>query len=144
MIWLKEILKEREDAEELLKLVGSEIEKRYGAGAKRANEYEREIAKLKDEIASVKKEHAIEKEIMAQGGRNARAVRALIEESMVETDDGGKVIKVDLERIKKSDPYLFKELKNVVEGSPEDKGSRRKSERSVFFESARRAAGIKG
>jgi len=35
-------------------------------------------------------------------------------------------------------------LKNAVEGSPEDKGSRKKTERNVFFESARRAAGIKG
>ena len=144
MIWLKELLKEREDADELVKLIGSEVEKRYGMGARRSNEYEKEIAMLRGEIASVRKEHAIEKEIMAQGGRNAKAVRALMEENMVETDAEGRIVRIDLDKIKKSDPYLFKEIKNVMEGSPQDKSSRRKSERNVFFESARRAAGIKG
>jgi len=144
MTWLKEMLKTREDADELFKNIEYEIEKRYGQGAKRIKDYEREIGRLKDEIASVKKEHAIEKEIMAQGGRNARAIRALIEDDMLEVNSEGKIVRMDIEKIKKSDPYLFKELKNAVEGSPEDKGSRKKTERNVFFESARRAAGIKG
>ena len=48
-----------------------------------------------------------------------------------------------MEKIKKSDPYLFKEIKKAVEGTPENKGGRRKSERNIFFESAKKAAGIK-
>ena len=143
MEWLKEMLKNEKNAEELFELIKGGIEKRYGEGAKKAEDYEKEIEGLKNEIASVKKEYAIEKEIMAQGGRNAKAVRALIEDDMLEFDENGKLISVDIEKIKKSDPYLFKEIKKAVEGTPENKGGRRKSERNIFFESAKKAAGIK-
>lgn len=143
MEWLKEMLKNEKNAEELFELIKGGIEKRYGEGAKKAEDYEKEIESLKNEIASVKKEYAIEKEIMAQGGRNAKAVRALIEDDMLEFDENGKLISVDIEKIKKSDPYLFKEIKNAVEGTPEDKSRRKKSEKSIFFDSAKRAAGIK-
>lgn len=143
MEWLKEMLKNEKNAEELFELIKGGIEKRYGEDAKKAEDYEKEIEGLKNEIASVKKEYAIEKEIMAQGGRNAKAVRALIEDDMLEFDENGKLISVDIEKIKKSDPYLFKEIKNAVEGTPEDKSRRKKSEKSIFFDSAKRAAGIK-
>ena len=143
MEWLKEMLKKQGSTDELFELIKNEIEKRYGKDAKKNEDYEKEIESLKKEIASVKKEYAIEKEIMAQGGRNAKAVRALIEDDMLEFDEDGKLISVDIEKIKKSDPYLFKEIKNAVEGTPEDKSRRKKNEKSIFFDSAKRAAGIK-
>lgn len=143
MEWLKEILKDEENGEELYERIGGEIKKRWGDNEKSAQEYEKEIEALKNEISSAKRERIIEKEIEAQGGRNTKAIRALIDEDMIETDEEGNIISIDMEKIKKSDPYLFKEIKKAVEGTPENKGGRRKSERNVFFESAKKAAGIK-
>lgn len=143
MEWLKELLKKREDCDELFELISGAIKKRYGQEAKKVGEYEAEIEKLKKEITSVKKEYAIEKEIVAQGGKNAKAIRALIDDNMIELDEEGNIIRIDIEKIKKSDPYLFKEIKNAVEGTPDEKGKRKKAEGNVFFDSARRAAGIK-
>lgn len=143
MEWLREILKDEENGEELYEKIGGEIKERWGDNEKSVQEYEKEIEDLKKEISSAKRERVIEKEIEAQGGRNTKAIRALIEDDMIETDEEGNIVSIDMEKIKKSDPYLFKEIKKAVEGTPENKGGRRKSERNIFFESAKKAAGIK-
>ena len=63
MEWLREILKDEENGEELYEKIGGEIKERWGDNEKSVQEYEKEIEDLKKEISSAKRERVIEKEI---------------------------------------------------------------------------------
>lgn len=143
MEWLKEIVNEAQDKEELIEMITEKISELYVSKEDAEKSGSEEIERLNKEISSIKNEYAIEKEIMAQGGKNAKAIRALIDESMIEVDEKGNITSINMEALKKSDPYLFKEIKTAVEGAEESKESTKKKEKNLFFESARKAAGVK-
>jgi hypothetical protein len=143
MDWLEAIFEEYESKDEIIEKIKEAISNIYVVKEDAEKSSSEEVEKLKKEISDIKNEYAIEKEILSQGGKNPKAVRALIDETMIKYDEEGNIISIDMEEIKKSDPYLFKEIKNVVEGAEESKMTAKKSDKNLFFESARKAAGIK-
>lgn len=97
---------------------------------------------MKENFENEKAQALIEKDILEQGGRNAKAIMALLSDEDIIKDENGRITGVDITRIKESAPYLFKEISQKVEGTGAVKERRKKSDRQ-FIESAMRAAGIR-
>lgn len=88
--------------------------------SERGSELESKIKALEEKNAKAKAEHekqvhalrldaALESAISKAKGKNTRAIRALIEEDKLSFLDDGSLYGLDLDAIKKSDPYLFEE-----------------------------------
>lgn len=77
------------------------------------------------ELAESRKMAAIEREILAAGGRNVKAILALIDLEEV-TFDGKKLKGLDLEAVKAEAPYLFHEKEKKTQGTGTAKGHTKK------------------
>ena len=114
-----------------------------------------DVKKLKDDVAAwekkynadmatVKKEAAVDMAILKAGGRNAKAIKALLDMDKISINDDGGIEGLDIEGLKESDGYLFdletKELRGT--GTPEG-GGRKTGPFDGFMAAARAAAGIR-
>ena len=85
------------------------------------------------ELAENRKIAAIEREILAAGGRNVKAILALIDTEEV-SFDGKKLQGLDLNAVKAEAPYLFHEKENRTKGTGMTKGyTRKENEISAAF-----------
>jgi hypothetical protein len=78
----------------------------------KTSEYESRIAELgkakENEIIAIKRDYEIEKALSLAGARNSKATRALLDESKITYKDGTIAgLSEEIERIRKSDDYLF-------------------------------------
>lgn len=152
--WLEELIENCQSGEELFETICEYIEENcilideedekvskseYDSVI---SKYEKEISDLRESFENEKTQALIEKDILEQGGRNAKAIMALLSDEDFIKDESGKITGVDITRIKESAPYLFKEISQKVEGTGAVKERRKKSDRQ-FMESAMRAAGIR-
>lgn len=64
-------------------------------------------AKYDAEIAKIKLNSALDSAITAAGGKNAKAIKALLDVEKLKLKNDGTVEGLDLESVKKSDSYLF-------------------------------------
>ena len=108
-----------------------------------AEKYEGIIKEMKESAEKEKRDKIIEEEILKSGGRNVKAVLAVVEEEDLIKDEHGNVIGIDLSTVKEKEPYLFKEKEEKVEGTGVTLKGRDKKNDFKFTESARRAAGLK-
>ncbi len=152
--WLEDLIENCQSSEELFEMICEYIDENFtltdGEDEKVPkseydsviSRYEKEINDLKENFENEKAQAIIEKDILEQGGRNAKAIGALLNDEDIIKDENGRVTGVDITRIKESAPYLFKEISQKVEGTGAVKERRKKSDRQ-FMESALRAAGIR-
>lgn len=153
--WLDDLFEECESKEELSELVKEYIEENYilaeeeGEKVTKAEydatveKYEGIIKEMKENAEKEKRDKMIEEEIVKNGGRNVKAVLAVVEEEDLIKDEQGNVIGIDLSTVKEREPYLFKEKEEKVEGTGVTLKGREKKRDFKFAESARRAAGLK-
>ncbi len=153
--WLDDLFEECESKEELSELVKEYIEENYipseeeGEKVTKAEydatveKYEGIIKEMKENAEKEKRDKMIEEEIVKNGGRNVKAVLAVVEDEDLIKDEQGNVIGIDLSAVKEREPYLFKEKEEKVEGTGVTLKGRKKNENFKFAESARRAAGLK-
>jgi len=151
MEWLEKLFSECESNEELMETIKEYIEENYNADSedfiereeyeKMKDQYEEEIKRLKEEIEKEHINNMLENQIKAEGGKNAKAIMAVMEEENFLKDEEGKITGIDLTSVKEKAPYLFYEMAEKVEGTGVRKEVK-KAERNRFMESARRAAGI--
>ena len=153
--WLDDLFEECESKEELSELVKEYIEENYilaeeeGEKVTKAEydatveKYEGIIKEMKENAEKEKRDKMIEEEIVKNGGRNVKAVLAVVEEEDLIKDENGNVIGINLSIVKEREPYLFKEKEEKVEGTGVTLKGREKKRDFKFAESARRAAGLK-
>lgn len=152
--WLEELIESCQSSEELFETICEYIDENFilidddeekvskSEYDSVISKYEKEISELKESFENEKAQALIEKDILEQGGRNAKAIMALLSDEDIIKDESGRITGVDITRIKESAPYLFKEISQKVEGTGAVKERRKKSDRQ-FMESAMRAAGIR-
>ena len=77
---------------------------------------EREKTLAEEALQNAKKIAAMEKAILEAGGKNAKAILALIDADEVTMNEKGELEGLDLEAVKAEAPYLFKEEKTKGTG----------------------------
>lgn len=76
-----------------------------------------------EEMQALRLESALDTAILQAKGRNPLSVKALLDKSKLKLKDDGTVEGLDLEALKKSDPYLFEIESKKDEGSGAGAGS---------------------
>lgn len=109
---LEELFKDIENKEEVVACIRENfIEKEKVAELERRHEQER---------YRLQRDNALNAAILAAGGKNSRAIRALLPLEKIELQEDGTLAGLDLEELKKTDGYLFRteEKKAVGTGAP--------------------------
>lgn len=100
--------------------------------------------KYNNDITNIKKNNAIDIEILKAKGKNIKAIKALIDIDKVKLNNEGILEGLDIESIKKSDSYLFDIEESKTEGTGTPKGSSNLSnENSSLISAFRIGAGLK-
>lgn len=101
--------------------------------------------KYKNDLAAVKKDAAVDAAIMQAKGKNAKAIRALLDLDKVTLREDGTLDGLDLEALKKSDGYLFDTVQTVTRGNGVQSGDGNPAPGNLdsFIANARAAAGLK-
>ena len=99
--------------------------------AENDGELQKAYEKAVEELEAVKKQAAVEKAILEMGGRNVKAILALVDMDEV-TFDGKKGLQgMKLEEIKEDAPYLFHEREERKKGTGVTKSSMKKKEDDI-------------
>lgn len=89
---------------------------------------------LEEELEETRKTAAVEKAILEAGGKNSKAILALIDLSKVYLDGKNVLNGLDLEAVKAEAPYLFYEKEEKTRGTGMTRRQKRKeSEISEAF-----------
>lgn len=78
---------------------------------------EREKTLAEEALQNAKKIAAMEKAILEAGGKNAKAIMALIDADEVTLNEKGELEGMDLEAVKAEAPYLFNEKEEKTKGT---------------------------
>lgn len=78
---------------------------------------EREKTLAEEALQNAKKIAAMEKAILEAGGKNAKAILALIDADDVTMNEKGELEGLDLEAVKAEAPYLFNEKEEKTKGT---------------------------
>lgn len=78
---------------------------------------EREKTLAEEALQNAKKIAAMEKAILEAGGKNAKAILALIDAGEVTLNEKGELEGLDLEAVKAEAPYLFNEKEEKTKGT---------------------------
>ena len=78
---------------------------------------EREKTRAEEALQNAKKIAAMEKAILEAGGKNAKAILALIDADEVTLNEKGELEGLDLEAVKAEAPYLFNEKEEKTKGT---------------------------
>lgn len=78
---------------------------------------EREKTLAEEALQNAKKIAAMEKAILEAGGKNAKAILALIDADEVTLNEKGELEGMDLEAVKAEAPYLFNEKEEKTTGT---------------------------
>ena len=89
--------------------------------------YEEAVA----ELEAVKKQGAVEKAILEAGGKNVKAILALIDMEQVTFDEKKGLQGLDLDAVKEEAPYLFHEKEAKKKGTGMTKGAMKKKEDDI-------------
>ncbi|MEA5082708.1 MAG: phage scaffolding protein [Lachnospiraceae bacterium] len=81
-----------------------ELQKKYD---ELKSKYKAETESLKKKVDDVVKNSAVDMAIYKAKGKNAKAIKALIDMEKVTVKEDGTIMGLDLESIKKTDGYLF-------------------------------------
>lgn len=78
---------------------------------------EREKTLAEEALQNAKKIAAMEKAILEAGGKNAKAILALIDADEVTLNEKGELEGLELEEVKAEAPYLFNEKEEKTKGT---------------------------
>ena len=78
---------------------------------------DREKTLAEEALQNAKKIAAMEKAILEAGGKNAKAILALIDADEVTMNEKGELEGLDLEAVKAEAPYLFNEKEEKTKGT---------------------------
>lgn len=92
----------------------------------RIAEMEEELEGKDGELAENRKLAAVEKEILAAGGRNVKTILALVDLEKVGFDQKKGLTGLDLESVKAEAPYLFHEKEEKRKGTGVTRGYTKK------------------
>ena len=98
---------------------------------KTGGELQKAYEEAVEELAAVKKQAAVEKAILEMGGRNVKAILALVDMDEVTFDEKKGLQGVNLEEIKEVAPYLFHEREERKKGTGMTKSSMKKKEEDI-------------
>ena len=73
--------------------------------------------KFDADLAAVKLDAALDTAILGARGKNAKAIKALLDTSKLKLNDDGTIDGLDLEAVKKTDSYLFENVERKQEGT---------------------------
>ena len=93
------------------------------------------------ELDEVKKQAAVEREILKSGGKHVKAILALIDMEKVTYDEKKGLMGLDMDAIKEEAPYLFQEKEEKRTGTGAARSSQKKREdeiREAFRKGLRR------
>ena len=110
----------------------NELNERFNAETERLNKI------IDDNL----KAYLIEKAIINAGGRNTKAICALLDMDKVTVDENGELSGLELERIIESDPYVFEKKEKRVMGTGNRITAAPIRKTDAFVASARKAAGL--
>lgn len=101
--------------------------------------------KYNADMADIKKNAAVDMAILKAGGRNAKAIKALLDMDKIKLKDDGTLEGIDIEGLKKSDSYLFDIESTGIEGTGKPKEGTHQGGDTLkgFINAARAAAGLK-
>ncbi len=99
--------REKEELETLLQKTQEELEAVRAEQEASQREAEKEIYSLNEKLRRERLEAEIEKEIIRNGGKNTKAVMALLDMDTILLGEDGRLAGLDLEELKKTDGYLF-------------------------------------
>lgn len=125
-----------------------ELQKEYEALQQK---YKLDTENLQKQYENSRKSSAIDIEIMKAKGRNATAIKSLLDIDKIKLKDDGTLEGLDLDSLKKSDGYLFEIEQTHREGIDSGVSSGYYSNQkdnqtggifSLFAQSARKAAGL--
>ena len=103
------------------------LEEENAAGGDLQKEYDKAL----EELAAVKKQAAVEKEILKAGGKHVKAILALIDMDAVTIDEKKGLQGLDMEAIKEEAPYLFHEKEEKKTGTGVARGNQKKREDEI-------------
>lgn len=92
----------------------SELQRKYEQLQKKYND---DIQALNKRIENNTKESLIDREVAKAGGRNTKAIKALLNMDKIMVKEDGTLEGLDLEAVKKSDAYLFNVETQGIEGT---------------------------
>ena len=125
-----------------------ELQKEYEALQQK---YKLDTENLQKQYENSRKESAIDVAIMQAKGKNAKAIKPFLDMDKITLKEDGTLEGLDLESIKKSEPYLFDIVETHREGIDSGAGSGYYSNQKdnqiggildLFAQSARKAAGL--
>ena len=126
MKWLQEVLQGVENAQELEKQINEKLQQHYVAKVDYntivkerdtlQQKYDTDTQNLQKQYQDSRKSNAIDMEIMKAKGKNAKAIKALLDMDKITLKDDGTLDGLDLEKLKKSDSYLFDIAETHIEG----------------------------
>ena len=118
------------DIAELKKAAGSDSEWQEKFTALE-DKYKKETEAMAKQLADTAKNSAVDMAILKAGGRNAKAVKALLD-----MEDDGTLDGLDLDALKKSDGYLFSEETTRIVGTGAQAGTQGADSVAAAFEAA--------
>lgn len=87
---------------------GKDIELAKGAASQWEEKYNRAVSDHEKALAALRMEHTLEQAVAKAGGRNVKAITALMDmESITQKDDISAAVQEAVESLKQSDGYLF-------------------------------------
>lgn len=93
------------------------LEERNRLLTEKSTALEREKTLAEEALQNAKKIAAMEKAILEAGGKNAKAILALIDADEVTLNEKGELEGLDLEAVKAEAPYLFNEKEEKTKGT---------------------------
>ena len=87
---------------------GKDIELAKGAASTWEEKYNRAVSDHEKALAALRMEHTLEQAVAKAGGRNVKAITALMDmEAITQKDDIPAAVQEAVESLKQSDGYLF-------------------------------------
>ena len=87
---------------------GKDIELAKGAASQWEEKYNQAVSDHEKAISALRTEHAVEQAVKDAGGRNVKAITALLDmESIKESDDLSAALHTAVEALKEKEGYLF-------------------------------------
>ena len=85
--------------------------------------YKKETEEMTKKLADTAKNNAVDMAILKEGGKNAKAIKALLDMDKINLKDDGTLEGLDLNGLKESDGYLFTQETRQISGTGVTKGT---------------------